>query len=497
MNGDVGRRIVTRRALLATSLFGVGALVAGCAAPAAPTPTAAPAAAAPPSAPAPAPTAAPAAAKAPAAAEKVTIKVFGRAHPTIDVAKGGADEYTAEHPNVTVDWQGAPAGEDLRKELVMAAAGSSPDIQWNCTPCDFKLYVVSGLYIDHLPLVKARNLDLTQFIQSAIDTGTVGGKLYGISNLAHPSYPAVIINKTMFEKGGVPIPKEEWTDGPHPGWKSWTYDALRDAAVALTKREGGRVQQWGFQMRGYANAMMVAIAGIRSEGGDYLDPEGRKLQFDTPEGRKVLGFYWDLTSKYNTTPLMADMPSGGPDLMASNRVAIRSAPIWAIGDAQSKFKDFEWQVLPAPLGAVGVDAFAEANFYSIMTSSKQREVAFDILAKMVEPKWGWKVVEMGGIPGTQKEFWAPGSKLFTHPGYTIFAKYMNTVSAARLPANARMAELLNTGNAAMDPVFIGQQLDQNQLVKDMSAKLQQILDRGAPTVQDLAKPSAAGACCTA
>jgi hypothetical protein len=293
----------------------------------------------------------------------------------------------------------------------------------------------------------------------------------------------------MIEKGGVTITKEEWTEGPHPGWKTWTYDALQNAAITLTKREGGRVQQWGFQMRGYANPMMVSIAAIRSEGSDYLDSDGRKLQFDTPEGRKVLDYYWGLSSKHKTAPLIGDMPSGGPDLMASNRVAIRSAPIWAIGAAKTLFKDFEWQILPAPLGAAGVDAFAEANFYSIMTSSKHPEVAFDVLVKMTEPKWGWKVVEMGGIPGTHKEFWAPGSKLTQDPAYAIFARYMNTVSPARLPANARMAELLNTGNAAMDPVFAGQQVDHNQLIKDLSAKLQPILDRNPPTVDELAKPS--------
>jgi hypothetical protein len=64
---------------------------------------------------------------------------------------------------------------------------------------------------------------------------------------------------------------------------------------------------------------------------------------------------------------------------------------------------------------------------------------------------------------------------------------MNTVSPARLPANARMAEFLNTGNAGMDQIFAGQQVDHNQLIKDLSAKLQPILDRNPPTVEELAK----------
>lgn len=485
----ISRRSFIRGASVGAAAVAAGGLLAACSQSPAPAATSAPTAksdsgAA--SALQPTPTLA---AKPASAGEKVSIKVFGRNHPVNEVAKGGADEYVAEHPNVAVDWQSAPSGEDLRKMKVMAAAGSSPDIQWNCTPCDFLLYVVSGLYIDHLPLVNGRNFDLTQFIQSAVDTGTVGGKLYGIPNLVHPSYPAMIINKTMFETNGVPIPKEEWTDGPHPGWKSWTYEAMQSAAISLTKREGGRVQQWGFQLRGYANPMMVLIAAIRSEGSDYLDSEGRKLQFDTPEGRKVLGIYWDLYTKHKTAPLTGDMPSGGPDLMASNRVAMRSAPIWAIGTAMNTFKDFEWQVIPAPLGAAGVDAFAEANFYSITSVCKEREIAFDVLAKIADAKWGWKAVEMGGIPGAQKEFWSADSKLNEDPAYAIFSRYMNTVTAARLPANARIVELINTANAEMDPIFTGQEVDSNQLVTDLSAKLQQILDRNAPTMEELSKPS--------
>jgi maltose-binding protein MalE len=185
---------------------------------------------------------------------------------------------------------------------------------------------------------------------SAIQSGTRSGKLYGLPNALHPDYAGVIINKTMFQKEGVPIPKEEWTDGPHPGWKSWTFDDLKSAAIALTQRANGRTTQWGFQMQGAVNSHDVTREAMRSEGMDAVSADGSKIQYATDVGRKVLGFYADLYINQKVAPLTADMPQGGPDLMASGRVAMRHAPVWAIQTALQTFKDFEWQIIPARRG---------------------------------------------------------------------------------------------------------------------------------------------------
>jgi multiple sugar transport system substrate-binding protein len=490
MDRRSARGLVTRQALIRGALLGAGALLAACAGAA---PTAAPAAkpteAPKPSEPRPEGTRPVEAVKPATSAEKISVRVFNRGHPVNEVIKGGADEYVAAHPNVAVQWESAPPGEDLRKMLILAAAGTSPDAQWSCTPCSWIPYVHAGRVMDLNPLVKARGYNLDQHLPAAVATVTRNGKLWGLPSLAHPGYPAVVINKTMFEKGGVPIPKEEWTEGPHPGWKDWTFDAMQAAAIALTKREGSRVTQWGLQMRGPANPLWTLVAAMRAEGGDYLDKEGAKVQFNSPEGRKVIKYYADLYTKHKAAPLTADMPSGGPDLMASNRVAIRNAPTWAISTAQNLFKEFEWKILPAPRGAVGVDGFFETNLFMLMTATKNPEVAFDVMAEVVAAKWGWKSVEAGGIPGSQKEFWAPDSKLTKDPGWAVFAKLMNTVTAANLPSNGRTEELANVFNAGLDPVFLGQDVDANKLIDELAPKVQAILDAKPPTLEEAAQPS--------
>jgi hypothetical protein len=66
---------------------------------------------------------------------------------------------------------------------------------------------------------------------------------------------------------------------------------------------------------------------------------------------------------------------------------------------------------------------------------------------------------------------------------------MNTVTAANLPANGRTEELGTVFNAGLDPVFLGQDVDANKLMDELTPKLQAILDAKPPTLEEAAQPS--------
>jgi multiple sugar transport system substrate-binding protein len=476
-------------AILGVSSFAGAALMAACSSPPPPAATAQPARPTAAAAASTNPTATSAPAAAPATTgQKVTITVFNRQTPTNETPKGMVEEYQSKHPNVTIDWQSAPPGADLQKMLVLAAAGTSPDVQWQCLLCNYHQFILAGLVLEHDPLVKSTNYPIDTQMPQAMANASVNGKLYGLPQALHPSYPCVIINKTMFEKGGVPIPKEEWTTGPHPGWQNWTFDDMKKAAITLTKSEGGRISQWGFQMQGAANAFDVIQQAIRAEGGDMFSPDGSKLTWNSDAGRKATAYYAALYTKDKVAPMTPDMPTGGPDLMASGKVAIRNAPVWSILTAKNTFKDFDWMIMPAPRGAVGTDGNVEPNLFSIQKATKNPEVAFDVLVSIVDPKWGWKSVDLGGIPGSQKEFWAPDSRLTKDPNFAVFARMMNTVSPNVLPANGRRAELATQWIAGMDPVWLGQDVDSNKLIDQLTPKLQAILDSQPASLQELSAP---------
>ena len=65
---------------------------------------------------------------------------------------------------------------------------------------------------------------------------------------------------------------------------------------------------------------------------------------------------------------------------------------------------------------------------------------------------------------------------------------MNTVSANVLPANGRRAELATQWIAGMDPVWLGQSVDSNALIDQLTPKLQAILDSKPASLQELSAP---------
>ena len=66
---------------------------------------------------------------------------------------------------------------------------------------------------------------------------------------------------------------------------------------------------------------------------------------------------------------------------------------------------------------------------------------------------------------------------------------MNSVSASRLPANGTMTEFTDKFIAELEPIFTGQQVDTSRLIRDMTPRLQAILDKKPATLTDLARPS--------
>ena len=64
-----------------------------------------------------------------------------------------------------------------------------------------------------------KELDLSKHSQSMIDAATMDGKFYGVTLGTNAS--AVLINKTLFEQAGLPLPDQDWT------WEEYADIALQ------------------------------------------------------------------------------------------------------------------------------------------------------------------------------------------------------------------------------------------------------------------------------
>lgn len=142
--------------------------------------------------------------------------------------------FEAKHSNITVQPQFTDFGGYWDKLATETAANDAPDI----IQMDEKYistYGGRGALLDLNEMGDA--IDLSDFPDSAISTGTMDGALYGIP-VGLTSY-SIMANPVLLAQAGVAMPDDE----------SWTWDDLAEAGAAVSATGGGSVfgvQSWGF-----------------------------------------------------------------------------------------------------------------------------------------------------------------------------------------------------------------------------------------------------------
>jgi multiple sugar transport system substrate-binding protein len=128
------------------------------------------------------------------------------------------DLYRALNAGVLVNPEvSGGTGDHFTKVDTQIAGGNGPDIvQMGGNISD---YVKRGVLLP-LDQYEGGVLDTSVIDPSAIESGTINGRLYGVSTGV--TMPALVYNKTLLEKNGAPLPKV-----------AMTYDEFRAYLVAL------------------------------------------------------------------------------------------------------------------------------------------------------------------------------------------------------------------------------------------------------------------------
>jgi len=128
------------------------------------------------------------------------------------------DIFTAKNAGLAVNPEvSGGAGDHFTKVDTQLAGGAGPDIIQ--MGGNIKDYVKKGVLLP-LDAYAGKILDTKAIDKSAIESGTVDGKLYGVSTGV--TMPALVYNKTLLEKCGAPLPKV-----------TMTYDEFRKYLVSV------------------------------------------------------------------------------------------------------------------------------------------------------------------------------------------------------------------------------------------------------------------------
>ena len=115
--------------------------------------------------------------------------------------------YSERHPDVEIIPEFTNFGAFTDKIATETAGGNAPDM-FSVNVDLLAEYARRGVTMP-LDQYIPDPIDLSSYLQSAVDAAKFDGKQFAIPNDAIA--PAVFINQASFEKAGVPIPPEMWT----------------------------------------------------------------------------------------------------------------------------------------------------------------------------------------------------------------------------------------------------------------------------------------------
>jgi multiple sugar transport system substrate-binding protein len=167
-----------------------------------------------------------------------------------------------------------------------------------------------------------------------------------------------------------------------------TWEEMAEMAVTLTHGD-----QYGFLMPlGPTFAAVPLQIFLRARGGRFLDEEGKKAAFNSPEGAWALQFMVDLYNKYKVIPEVAfEMDATGPvaDLFVQGNIAMTACtthtPLLASDPERSRVVgDVKAALMPG--SKIKSATYAETGACGIPATSDKKDLAWEYIKFVCSPE---------------------------------------------------------------------------------------------------------------
>ena len=246
--------------------------------------------------------------------------------------EGLAQEFTAQHPNVTIEASpGAPTTDDLLQKLSAGFASDTyPDVSYAFGSWATQLGE-SGKTLDLTQKVTDPALGWDQFPEAARATASPGGKVLGVPAIVDNL--ALIYNPELFAAAGVAEPTADWT-----------WDDFRAAAKAITD-PAKNVYGTAYSVSGSEDTTWHFWPMLWQRGGDVLSADQKKSAFNSQAGVDALELLRAMAVDDKSVYLDQTDEKYGP-LFADGRIGMIISGPWQLYDLVQKKTPYEVQVLP-------------------------------------------------------------------------------------------------------------------------------------------------------
>ncbi len=375
--------------------------------------------------------------------------------------KDAVARFNATHPDihVTAQYYGN-ADYALQKVLTAIRGGSVPDITYLYGSWAAKLGAAPNV-VDLAPLIKADpSMNWNDFWPAERQAVQVGDKIVGVPALVDNL--ALVYNKTLFDKAGIPYPTADWT------WAD-----LRAAALKLTDASQKQFG-WAYVNDASEDTVWRFDALLWQAGGDILTPDGTHAAFNSDAGIRAATLLQQMSTVDHSVYL--DSGNGNyTNLFNSGKIGMLFTGPWDL----SGFPDVKYgvQVLPGDQNhqtISGPDEWVLSD-----NGSARRQAAWTFLKWFTSPQeaMAWTLAT-GDLPIRASQTSMPQYQTYVnrYPGVSTFVENEQNAIKAR-PVTASYDELSAAMGQAIQAVLLGK-AEPKQALDKAAQQVDAILAQG-------------------
>ncbi|MFL5865037.1 MAG: ABC transporter substrate-binding protein [Solirubrobacteraceae bacterium] len=362
--------------------------------------------------------------------------------------KALAAEFNKAHPTITVNVQFYGNNDyALQKVLAAIAGGKPPDISY--------LYGSWAPNIATNPQVVTLNkliaddpgFDWNDFWPSGRNVATVNGKIIGVPALVDNL--ALVYNKKLFAKAGLPTPTPKWT------WSDF-----ENAAMKLTN-PAAKQFGWAYVNDASEDTVWRFWAMLWQAGGSILSPDGKHAAFDSAAGVKAATLLQTLAAKHaiyldNGSDNYLSVFNGG-------HIGMLWTGPWDLSQIVQSKVDYGVTILPGDVNHQTISG--PDNWVMFDNGSARRAAAWTFLKWLTSPAVDLKWATMtGDLPIRASVSKLPGYSKFAakYPGIAVWASNLANATQSR-PQITVYPKISTVVGQAVQSVLLGKAQPQQAL----------------------------------